>query len=60
MWVVNRFVENDLNVPADFLEHHQAKAGQKGMRSSVFKAETELGVDEFMKRVFKKFLDGRS
>ena len=46
MWVMNRLVENDLNAPEDFLEHHQIKAGQKGMRSSVFEEETNLTVDD--------------
>jgi len=58
MWVMNRLVENDLNAPEDFLEHHQARAGHKGMRSKVFEVETELGVDEFMQGTIKKFLNG--
>lgn len=58
MWVMNRLVENDLNAPGDFLEHHQARAGHNCMRSKVFEEETELGVDEFMHRTLKKFLDG--
>ncbi|MBC8465810.1 hypothetical protein H8D57_02185 [bacterium] len=39
MWMMNRLVENDLNAPADFLEHHQARAGFKGMWSKVFEPE---------------------
>jgi hypothetical protein len=58
IWVMNRLVENNLNAPADFLEHHQARAGHLGMRSRVFKEETKLGVDEFMRRTLKKSRDG--
>ena len=58
MWVMNRLVENDLNAPADFLEHHQARAGHKGMRSKVLEDEKKLNVDEFMKRTLEKFLVG--
>lgn len=58
MWVMNRLVENDLNAPADFLAHHQARAGHNGMRSKVLEEETNLSVDEFMRRILKKFLDG--
>ena len=60
MWVMNGLVENDLNAPADFIEFHQARAGHYGMRSKVFEVETELGVDEFMKRTLKKFMGGGS
>ncbi len=59
MWVMNRLVENDLIAPANFLEYHHAKAGHKGMRSKIFEEKTEMGVDEFMRRTFKKFLGGR-
>ena len=58
MWIMNRLVENDLNAPADFLEHYQARAGQMGMRSKVFEEETNSTVDEFMKRTLKKFIMG--
>ena len=58
MWVMNRLVENDLNAPEDFLEHHQVKAGQMGMRSKVFGEDTKLSVDEFMRETLKKFLIG--
>ena len=42
----------------DFLEFHQAKAGYKGMRSKVFEEETELGVDEFLRKTLQKFIVG--
>ena len=58
-WIINRLVESDLNASADFLEYHQAKAGQMGMRSKVFESETDLSADEFMKTTLKKFSDGR-
>lgn len=60
MWVMNRLVENSLIAPADFLEHHQVRAGHNCMRSKVFEDETELNVDEFMKTTLKKYLDGNS
>ena len=58
MWIINRLVENDLNAPTDFLEHHQVRAGQLGMRSKAYETETELSVDEFMRITLKKFLNG--
>ena len=58
MWVMNRLVENDLSAPADFLEYHQARASYKGMRSKVFEEETDLSIDEFLKRTLKKFMVG--
>ena len=58
MWVLNRLVENDLNTHTDFLEFHQARAGQKGMRSKVFEKNTDLSGDEFMKIILEKFIDG--
>lgn len=60
MWVMNRLVENDLSAPADFLEHHQIKAGQMGMRSKVFEEEINLTADEFMQSTLKKFMMGGS
>ncbi len=58
MWIINRLVENDLNAPPDFLEHHQAMAGHRGMRSKVFEEETKLSVDEFMWITLKKNMVG--
>ena len=57
-WTVNRLVESDLNAPPDFLEFHQAKAGYRGMRSKIFKAETALNIDEFMQKTLQKFMVG--
>jgi len=57
MWVINRLVEADLNAPTDFLEFHQARAGYRGMRSQIFEEETELSIDEFMKKTLWKFRD---
>ena len=58
MWVMNRLVENDMNAPMDFLEYHQASAGYKGMRSQIFEEETDLNVDEFMRKTLQKFMAG--
>ncbi len=58
MWVMNRLVEADLNTPLDFLEYHQARAGYMGMRSKVFEEETDLNVDEFMRRTLMKYIAG--
>lgn len=58
MWVVNRLVEKDLIAPADFLEHHQKRAGYTGMRSQVFEEETDLNVDELMRKILKNFKAG--
>lgn len=58
MWVMNRLVENDLNAPTDFLEHHQARVGYKGMRSMVFETESNLSVDEFMRMTLQNFVNG--
>lgn len=60
MWIINRLVENDLNAPEDFLEHHQARAGQIGMRSKVFDVQSNLSVDEFMQSTLKEFMMGGS
>ncbi|NQT34429.1 hypothetical protein HQ587_04495 [bacterium] len=57
MWVMNRLVEADLNAPPDFLEFHQARAGYRGMRSTIFEVETELGYDEFMKQTLHEFIE---
>jgi len=57
MWVMNRLVENDLNASPDFLEYHQARAGYKGMRSKIFAEETDLNVDEFMRKTLQEFMD---
>ena len=56
MWVINRLVEADLNAPPDFLEFHKARAGYRGMRSRIFEEETELTIDEFMRKTFKRFM----
>ncbi len=56
MWVMNRLVENDLNAPPDFLEYHQARVGYKGMRSKIFVEETDLSVDEFIRKTLKNFM----
>ena len=58
LWKINRLVESDLNVPPDFLEFHQAKAGYNGMRSKIFEAESVLNIDEFMKKTLQKYLVG--
>lgn len=58
MWVINRLVEADLNAPPDFLEFHQERAGYRGMRSRIFEEETDLTIDEFMRKVLRKFMDG--
>ncbi len=60
MWVMNRLVESDQNTPPDFLEYHQASAGYKGMRSQIFGEETDLNVDEFMRKTLQKFMVGGS
>ncbi len=57
MWVINRLVESDLKAPADFLQFHQARAGYRGMRSTISKVETELGYDEFMKLTLHEFTE---
>lgn len=58
MWVMNRLVENDLNAPPDFLEYHQARVGYKGMRSQIFEYETDLSIDELIRKTLKKYMDG--
>jgi hypothetical protein len=57
-WIINRLVESDLNAPPDFLDYHQARAGHMGMRSRIFKEETDLKVDEFMRKTLQKFIAG--
>ncbi|MBC8465772.1 hypothetical protein H8D57_01985 [bacterium] len=59
IWVMNRIVEKNLNVPPDFLEYHQAKAGYRGMRSQVFEKETDLNLVEFMRVTLQKILAGK-
>ncbi len=54
MWVINRLVEGDMNAPLDFLEYHQARADYNGMRSKVYEEETELSVDEYMRKTLKR------
>jgi hypothetical protein len=58
MWVMNLLVEFDLNAPPDFLEHHQSRVGYRGMRSKIFEAETNLNIDEFMRKTIQKFMVG--
>jgi len=57
MWIINRLVEAALNAPPDFLEFHQARAGYRGMRSRIFEEETDLTIDDFMKRTLQRFMD---
>ena len=57
MWVINRLVEAGLNAPPDFLEFHQERAGYRGMRSRIFEEETELTIDEFMRKTLQHFVD---
>jgi len=57
MFVINRLVESDLKAPPDFLEFHQTRAGYRGMRSAIFEKETELIIDEFMRKTLWKFRD---
>jgi len=59
MWVMNRLVEDDLNTPLNLLEYHRARAGYKGMRSRTFEEETDLNLDEFMRKTLSKYMDGR-
>jgi len=57
MFVINRLVESDLKAPPDFLEFRQSRAGYRGMRSRIFEEETELSIDEFMRKTLQRFMD---
>ena len=57
MWTINRLVESDLNAPPDFLDFHQERAGYRGMRSRIFEEETDMAIDEFMRKTLMKFRD---
>ena len=52
----NRLVKSDLNVPSDFLDYHQVKAGYRGIRSKIFETETALSIDEFMQKTLHNSL----
>ena len=56
--MINRLVESDLKALPDFLEFHQKRAGYRGMRSRIFEEETDLTIDEFMRKMLRKFMDG--